>query len=151
MLTFFVTVCFLAAGLGTWLSGSGQTQWYPALRKPAGTPPDWVFGPVWSALYLCMAIAAWLVWKQGGWGEARAALLLFFLQLGLNAAWSGLFFGLRRPGLALADVLALWVLILLTMLAFQAWSSVAAWLLVPYLLWVAYAARLNFFLWRLNS
>jgi len=151
MLAFLISVCFGAAGVGSWVSRSGQSRWYSMLRKPPGTPPDWVFGPVWTVLYLCMGIAAWMVWRQAGWSGARLGLELWVLQLLLNVTWSWLFFGLRRPELALVDVVALWVLILLTVLAFQPVSVAAAWLLVPYLLWVAYAGRLNFLLWRLNS
>lgn len=150
MLAFFLAVCFIAAGVGSVLTGTGVTQWYAGLRKPPGTPPDWVFGPVWTGLYLCMGIAAWLVWQAAGWHAGAQALALWGVQLLVNVLWSWLFFGLHRPQWALVDVALLFILIALTMVAFQPFSSTAAWLLVPYLLWVAYAARLNYLLWQMN-
>lgn len=151
MLAFFIAVCFLAAAIGSRLGDAGPSNWYASLRKPSGTPPGWVFAPVWTVLYLCMAIAAWLVWQSAGWQGGSQALILWSAQLAVNVVWTWLFFGLHRPEWALADVIILWILILLTMLAFQPISTAAAWLLVPYLLWVAYAARLNYLLWRLNA
>lgn len=150
MLAFFIAVCFVAAGVGSRLSGAVPSLWYAGLRKPAGTPPGWVFGPVWTVLYVCMAIAAWLVWKRAGWQVGALALGLWGAQLTVNVVWSWLFFGMHRPEWALIDVAVLWVLIVLTLIAFQPISAAAAWLLVPYLLWVAYAARLNYLLWQLN-
>jgi tryptophan-rich sensory protein len=102
-------------------------------------------------LYLAMGVAAWLVWKRGGWSARGGALTLFLVQLALNAAWSGLFFGLRNPALGLAGIAVLWLAILLTLLAFRRVSVAAAWLFVPYLAWVTFAAALNFSIWRLNS
>ena len=132
------------------LTERGVREWYPELRKPSGTPPAWVFGPVWTTLYVLMAVSAWLVWYQYGWG-ARAALLIFFAQVALNAAWSGIFFGARQPGLAAAEILVLWLAIAYNIFVFYSLSAVAALLLVPYLLWVTYASYLNFSIWRLNS
>jgi tryptophan-rich sensory protein len=125
--------------------------WYAKLRKPAITPPNWIFGPVWTVLYLLMAISAWLVWRNAGWPGARFALVLFFLQLALNVAWSGLFFGLRRPAAALIEILLLWAAIVATAFAFRPLSMAAFWLMVPYAVWVLFAGFLNFLLWRLNS
>jgi len=126
-------------------------EWYEALNKPTWTPPNWVFGPVWTTLYAMMAVAAWLVWQHGGFVGQRRALTWFVIQLALNAAWTPLFFGLHHLGVALVGIVLLWGAIVMTALAFYRVSCVAAWLLVPYLAWVSFAAVLNFFLWRLNS
>jgi tryptophan-rich sensory protein len=126
-------------------------EWYASLRKPSWNPPGWIFGPVWTALYAMMAVAAWLIWRRGGWGKQRRPLLLFIVQLALNALWTPLFFGLHRPGLAFAEILLLWLAIALTLAAFWREHRAAAWLLAPYLAWVSFAALLNLTLWRLNA
>ena len=149
-LAFFIGVCFAAAGVGSLYTTPEIGGWYASLRKPAWTPPNWLFGPVWSALYLMMAVAAWLVWRERGLAGAALPLALFAAQLSLNALWSYLFFGLHRPGLGFAEIVALWLMILLTLLSFRGASATAALLLLPYLLWVTYAAALNFRIWRLN-
>lgn len=146
-----IAVCFAAAGIGSLLTTPSIDGWYAALMKPSWTPPNWVFGPVWSALYLCMAIAAWLVWRRAGFPGAGLALALFAVQLVLNVAWSAIFFWAHRPGLAFAEIAFLWLTILATTLAFRPLSRAAAWLMSPYLLWVAYAATLNYGIWRLNA
>ncbi|MCL6481213.1 MAG: tryptophan-rich sensory protein [Firmicutes bacterium] len=146
----FLAVVAAVQGLASWLTFPAVREWYPTLARPTWTPPDWVFGPVWTALYLMMAVAAWWVWRTGGWANARLALSLFALQLALNAAWSGLFFRLRSPAAGLVDILLLWIAIAATLLAFRRHSAVATWLLVPYFVWVSYAAALNFALWRMN-
>jgi len=122
-------------------------QWYAALNKPAWNPPPWIFGPVWSLLYVMMAVAAWLVWRQVGW---KRALVLYLIQLALNAAWTPIFFGAHQMGWALLEIIALWLAILLTLRSFLPISKPAAWLLTPYLAWVTFAAFLNFTLWRMN-
>ena len=139
------------AGLGGYWTSLGLGPWYDGLRKPPWTPPNRVFGPVWTALYASMAVAAWLVWRRRGthgspslWGSSA-------LQLALNLAWTGLFFALRRPGLAFGEIVLLWAAILATLLAFGRVSRWAALLMAPYLAWVSYAAALNFAIWRLNS
>lgn len=126
-------------------------EWYAGLAKPAWNPPNWLFGPVWTVLYILMAVAAWLVWRRQGLAGAALPLLVFVVQLVLNAMWSWLFFGLQRPGVALAEILVLWVAILVTILLFFRVRSVAGILLIPYLLWVSFAAVLNFTIWRLNG
>jgi tryptophan-rich sensory protein len=103
------------------------------------------------ALYTAMAVAAWLVWRRGGWATQRRPLLLFLAQLALNAVWTPLFFGLHRPDLAFGEIVLLWLAIAATLAAFCSVSPAAAWLLAPYLAWVSFAAVLNFTLWRLNS
>ena len=142
-----LAICFSAAGIGAqFLPG----EWYASLNKPTWNPPSWIFGPVWTALYTMMAISAWLVWRKLGWRDGREPLMMFGVQLMLNAAWSWLFFGLHRPDLALTDIVALWLAILTTIWTFRTISQVAAWLLVPYLAWVTFATLLNLALWRMN-
>lgn len=143
----WLLLCFAAASPGAvFVPG----EWYAALKKPAWNPPGWLFGPVWSALYTLMAVSAWLVWQRGGFHAQRRPLTLFLAQLALNAAWTPLFFGLHRPGVAFAEIILLWVAIAWTLAAFWPVHRVAAWLLVPYLAWVSFAAVLNGTLWRLN-
>ncbi len=144
----WLLLCFAAASLGALFMPG---EWYATLKKPAWNPPGWVFGPVWSALYTMMAVAVWLVWRQGGFARQSRPLGLFLAQLVLNAAWTPLFFGLHRPGLAFAEILLLWLAIAWTITAFWPVHRVAAWLLVPYLAWVSFAAVLNGTLWRLNA
>jgi tryptophan-rich sensory protein len=146
LLGFVVLVSAVAAVGARYMPG----DWYAALRKPSWTPPNWLFGPVWTVLYLAMAVAAWLVWREGGLRVQTVPLSLFAGQLILNAAWSWLFFGLHRPGAALVDIVALFALILATALAFRPVSPAAAALLLPYLGWVGFATALNAALWWLN-
>ncbi len=146
----FLALTFAVAGIGGWFTSMGVGDWYATIRKPSFNPPSAVFGPVWTVLYALMAVAAWLVWRRAGFHGASAALALFFIQLALNLAWSGLFFALRSPGLALLDIAALWVAILATVVLFFQHSTWAGALLVPYLLWVSFAALLNGAIWRLN-
>lgn len=149
-LVVFIGVCFAAAGVGAMLTASSVNGWYATLRKPSWNPPKEVFGPVWSLLYLCMAIAAWLVWRRQGLAGAAIPLAIFAVQLTLNVAWSGLFFALHRPWLAFADILLLWGAILLTMVSFNRVTPLASWLLLPYLVWVTFAAALNLTLAKMN-
>jgi tryptophan-rich sensory protein len=143
----WLLACFAAAAMGgLFMPG----EWYASLKKPSWNPPGWIFGPVWSALYAMMSVAAWLVWKRGGFVVQRRPLALFLAQLVLNAAWTPLFFGLHRPGAAFAEILLLWLAIAWTIAAFWRVHRVAAWLLAPYLAWVGFAAVLNGTLWRLN-
>jgi benzodiazapine receptor len=132
-----------------WTSTSVKT-WYVRLRKPSFNPPAWLFAPVWLLLYLMMATSAWLVWRNAGWSVPRPVFILFFVQLGFNLAWSGLFFGLHRPGLAFFDILLLLAAIVATAITFRLFSELAFWLLIPYAAWVAFASLLNFEIWRLN-
>jgi translocator protein len=143
----WLLLCFAASSLGAFFMPG---EWYAGLAKPSWNPPGWIFGPVWTLLYTIMAVASWLVWKRGGWAVQRRPLTFFVVQLGLNAAWTPLFFGLQRPGWAFAEILLLWVAIVGTIAAFRPVSRAAAWLLVPYLAWVSFAAVLNGTLWRLN-
>lgn len=140
----FVVITFCAPLAGMF---SPPGDWYASLNKPSWNPPAWIFGPVWTALYLMMAIAAWLVWKRSGW---CGALWIYLVQLLLNAAWTPIFFGAREIGWALVAIIALWAAILCTLLAFLRVSRVAGWMLLPYLAWVSFATVLNFTLWRMN-
>lgn len=144
----WLALCFSAASLGAiFLPG----EWYAALKKPVWNPPGWIFGPVWTALYAMMAVAAWLVGQRDGVTAQRRPLALFLTQLALNAAWTPLFFGLHRPDLAFAAIVLLWLMLAATLAAFRPVSRVAAWLLAPYLVWVSFATALNYVLWRLNA
>lgn len=147
----FLAVCYAAAGVGVLLSWDAIPTWYVGLNKPSWNPPNWVFGPVWMVLYTMMAIAAWRVWKQGDQRGARLALGLFWFQLVLNVAWSGVFFGLRQPDWAFLEIVILWLAILATALAFRKFSRFAFWMMIPYLAWVGFAAVLNLTIWRMNA
>lgn len=146
-----ILICFAVAGLGAVATNPEIRNWYQAIRKPAWTPPNWLFGPVWTVLYLAMAVAAWLVWKRAGWEANSVALWLFVIQLALNLAWSFIFFKYHSPAWAFVDIALLWIAILATAMKFAGVSAVAALLLVPYLIWVTYAASLNFAIWRMND
>ena len=145
-------ILWVAASLTAGLIGSQfmPGEWYASLVKPAWTPPNAVFGPVWTVLYVLMGIAAWLVWLKAGFSGATAPLVLFIVQLGLNALWSYLFFGMHQPMLAFFEIVILWIMILLTLIYFWRVRPVAGALLLPYLRWVGFASALNFQLWRLN-
>lgn len=145
----FVVACFTAAAIGSAFTFKSVSSWYPTLAKPAGTPPSWVFGPVWTTLYVLMAVAAWRVWLRHT-HDIRVPLGLFFIQLGLNAIWSVLFFGLRRPAFALLEIILLWGAIVATIVSFASVSIAAAWLMVPYVTWVSYAMYLNSGIWWKN-
>ena len=147
-LVVLLILCFAVAGLGGLATTPSIANWYAGLAKPSWTPPGWVFGPVWSMLYLSMAVAAWLVWRQG---SAAVPMTLFGIQLVFNAAWSWLFFGLHSPGAAFVDIVLLWTAIVATTVAFWRRSTLAGILFVPYLAWVSFAAVLNFTIWRLNG
>jgi benzodiazapine receptor len=142
-------VCFLAAGIGS-LASIRAGSFYTDLVRPDWAPPPEVFGPVWTVLYALMAVAAWLVWRQGGFRAARTALTLFLVQLVVNALWSWLFFAWQMGGAAFADIVLLWLLIVATLVAFARVRLLAAALLVPYLLWVSFASALNYTVWQLN-
>ncbi|MBX7207625.1 MAG: tryptophan-rich sensory protein [Verrucomicrobiaceae bacterium] len=144
----WLLLCFMAPALGAF---SLPGEWYASLRKPSWNPPGWLFGPVWTALYTMMAVAAWMVWKRGGFIVQRVALTRFLVQLALNAAWTPLFFGLHRPDWALVDIALLGLAVAMTIAAFHRVHRGAAWMLVPYLAWVSFATVLNFTLWRLNA
>ncbi len=144
-----IGLSLLAGAIGAAATFSSVNSWYPTLHKPDFNPPNAVFGPVWTALYLMMATAAWRVWRRHG-PAARTALTLYGLQLLLNLAWSLIFFGLHRIALALVEILALLALVAGTAASFWRRDRIAAALMIPYAAWVAFAATLNFAIWRLN-
>lgn len=145
----WLAASFTAAAIGAAASVQAGS-FYAQLARPEWAPPASVFGPVWTALYALMGVAAWLVWRIGGFPAARSALVLFVAQLAVNAIWSWLFFGWRLGALAFAEVLLLWVLIAATLAGFWRLRPLAGALLIPYLLWVSFAAALNYTLWQHN-
>lgn len=150
MLALLVGICVGIGGLGGAVTAESVTTWYATLNKPSFNPPNWIFGPVWTTLYVLMGVAAWRVWRTAGRDAARGPLALFALQLAVNLGWSVAFFGLRNPGLAVVVILALDLLVLATALTFRRIDRPAALLLVPYLAWISFATVLNVAIWRLN-
>ncbi len=140
----------LITALAGGLASADAGAFYAQLARPLWAPPAWLFGPVWSVLYLCMALSVSLVWTAGGFAAHRAALALFVLQLGLNGLWSWLFFAGHLGGAAFIDIVLLWLCIVGTIVLFWRVRPVAAYLLAPYLLWVSFAGALNLTLWQLN-
>lgn len=145
----WLLLSFAASATGAVASVQAAT-FYQQLAQPAWAPPSSVFGPVWTVLYALMGIAAWLVWREGGWRRQRGVLALFVVQLVVNALWSWLFFAWHRGALGFADIVLLWLLIVATLVGFWRVRPLAGALLVPYLCWVSFAAALNFAVWQLN-
>lgn len=141
-----------AAGLiGALFTTAAISGWYATLIKPELAPPNWIFGPVWTTLFLLMGIATFLVWKRGfARADVRVALIVFWAHLVLNTLWSIIFFGLQNPGAALIEIVVLWFSIVGAMILFARVSPAAAWLLAPYLAWVSFASYLNYMIWTLN-
>lgn len=146
----FILASFAAAAIGGAATAEHVRTWYPTLAKPAWTPPGWVFGPAWTLLYALMSVAAWRVWLIRKKPGARRALTLHFAQLVLNALWSVLFFGLKQPGLALVEIVVLWLLLLTIWRAFWRLDAAAGVLWTPYVAWVGFATALNGSIWWLN-
>ena len=147
-LALFLVACIgggAASGLAT-----PPGEWYASLATPAWTPPGWVFGPAWTLLYTLMAVAAWQVWRRRAATDVRMPLALFALQLALNLAWTPLFFGMQRPGLALAEIVLMLAVILATTASFVRVSTVATILMLPYCAWVCFATALNWAIWQMN-
>lgn len=143
-----VTLC-LTAGITSGLSSNGEiANWYTTIHKPNWNPPNWLFGPVWTILYILMGVALALVWHVGK--ENKTAITLFIVQFALNLCWSFIFFGLHQIGFAFAEIMIMWSLIVATIIAFSKLNKTAAWLLVPYVSWVSFAAILNGTIWYLN-
>jgi translocator protein len=149
-LLLWLGLCFAVAGVGGRWTAAEVSGWYRTLVRPAIAPPNWVFGPVWTTLYALMAIAAWQVWLSAASPMRTWGLILFLLQLGLNLAWSWIFFRQHAIGPALAEVLLLWAAIGTATLVFGRVSGVSAWLMAPYWAWVSFAALLNAAFWRSN-
>jgi tryptophan-rich sensory protein len=149
-LAILLGLCFAVAALGGAVTATSVGTWYQGLAKPSFNPPDWIFGPVWTALYAMMALAAALAWRHGVGTERRAALGWFLAQLALNLAWSCIFFGLQLVGLAFVCLTLLWIAVFGTLVHFWAIRRWAGLLLLPYLAWISFAGLLNFLIWRLN-
>ena len=137
--------------IGSIFTFSAIPTWYSTLVKPDINPPSWIFGPVWTTLYILMGISAFLIWEKGlDRKDTRTALWAFGIQLILNSSWSIIFFGLHNPGWAFLNIIVLWLTILLTMILFYKISRPAMYLLIPYILWVTFASYLNYSIWILN-
>lgn len=150
-LIFSLFICLFAGFIGSFFTTPAIPTWYATLQKPSFAPPNWVFFPVWTSLFIMMGISLFLVWQKG-WEDkkVKTAIYIFAGQLILNAMWSVVFFGLRSPFLGLMEIIILWVAILATILSFMKVSKTAACLLIPYVLWVSFAAFVNFSIWRIN-
>lgn len=147
-----IAICLLVGFVGGRITSGEIDSWYLTIHKPTWNPPNWLFFPVWTTLYVLMGIALFLVWKHpGGTRAYRLALLAFFIQLLLNFLWSVIFFNLHSPAVAFGEIVLLWIAILCTIIAFKPFSRVAAWLLVPYIAWVSFAAFLNYTIMTLNG
>ena len=143
--------CYLAAFIGSIFTAPEISTWYATLVRPSFAPPDWLFGPVWTALYTMMGVSAYLVWREGlADPRVKVAMAVFAIQLAANVSWSAAFFGLRSPLAGLAVIIVLWALIALNIQKFREVSRTAGLLLIPYILWVTFAMVLNFSIWRLN-
>jgi translocator protein len=141
----------MAGIIGGIITATSVMDWYPTLRKPSFTPPDWLFGPTWTVLFVIMGIAAYLVLRSGIQGKlVKISLGIFLVQLVLNLLWSIVFFGLKSPGGAMIEIVFLWLAILITAIYFFKVSMAAGWLMLPYIAWVSFAAILNFQIWRIN-
>jgi translocator protein len=150
-LFFWVGICFLVAWTGAQVSpGIASSEWYDTLIKPNWNPPGWLFGPVWTTLYTMMGIAAWLIWKEFGFKNAKSALIFFLIQLFLNGLWSQVFFGMQELGWALVEIIILLGTIIFTTYLFFQKNSISGWLMVPYIAWVSFATVLNATIWMLN-
>jgi tryptophan-rich sensory protein len=147
-----IAITLLVGAIAGYFTTSGVNGWYAVANKPSFNPPNWVFAPVWTALYIMMGIALYLVWSKEGIDKdvKQTALVLFAVQLGLNFAWSFIFFYAQQPGWAFVDIVFMWLAILLTIFWFGKISPLSAWLLVPYISWVSFASLLNFYIWKLN-
>ena len=146
----FLLLSFLAAAIGGYATWTSVGTWYPTLQKPSWTPPSAVFSPVWTILYILMAIAAWRVWRVGSPEDARMTFRLHGAQLALNALWSILFFGMRQPGAALVEIIVLWLVLIRLQVRFSQTDRLAGFLWAPYVAWVSFAAVLNASIWELN-
>ena len=147
-----ILIPLLVGGISGYFTSSGVNGWFATANKPWFNPPNWIFAPVWTALYVMMGIALYLVWRTETISSSvkQTAVILFVIQLTLNFFWSLIFFKLQQPGWAFAEIIIMWLAILFTILWFGKISSTAAWLLVPYICWVSFASVLNYAIWKLN-
>ncbi|MGA2668921.1 MAG: TspO/MBR family protein [Ignavibacteria bacterium] len=146
-----VVVCLLAGIIGSFFTSKNIPTWYATINKPTFKPPNWIFGPVWTVLYLMMGISLFLVWRQRDTVNISQAVMFFSIQLILNALWSFIFFGMKLLLLGFIEICLLWIFILLSIISFSGISLTASLLLIPYLLWVSYASVLNYFIFKLNN
>lgn len=146
----FLVLCAAVSAIGGVVTATSVDTWYATIAKPSFNPPNWIFGPVWTALYIAIAFAGWRVWRLGGFAANRLALILWGLQLAVNLAWSFLFFGAKEIGIAFAEILVLFSLVLVTGCFLWRADRVAGLLFLPYAAWVAFASLLNGAIWRLN-
>jgi translocator protein len=146
-----ILIPFIAGAIGSFFTSPAITGWYSLIEKPRINPPSWVFGPAWTIIYILMGISLYLIWSKGcKENKVKVAISIFMIQLMLNSVWSILFFGLKNPGLAFIEIFFLWISILITIIFFYKISKKAAYLLVPYILWVSFASYLNYSIWILN-
>ena len=146
-----VLLCLVVGSMGSLVTTTGSGSWYESLEKPAFTPPNWVFGPVWTTLFILMGIALYLVWQSGTERrDVQIALAVFGIQFALNVLWSFLFFGMQSPLLGLVEIVLLWIMIAVTIVLFYQIRKIAGYLLVPYIVWVTIATALNYSVYILN-
>ena len=146
-----IMIPLMVGAIAGFFTGESVNSWYVNVNKPSFNPPSWLFAPVWTALYLMMGIAFYLVWKAAATDALKKQAMTFYaVQLFLNFIWSFIFFYLQQPGWAMVDIVLMWIMILFTIIWFGKISPVAAWLLVPYICWVSFAALLNYSIWKLN-
>jgi benzodiazapine receptor len=153
ILDYYPLGLFLLANFAAACSGAffRPGQWYEDLKKPSWRPPNWVFAPAWSVLYVMIAIAGWMVWEDAGPGESTLPMTIYFVHLVLNFAWSGIFFGMKRIDLAFFEIIALWGTLIAIIVTFHPINTTAAYLLIPYLFWASFAGVLNFVVWQMNK
>ena len=145
-----VSFTLVFGGLGGIVTSGEIANWYAGLHKPSFNPPNYLFGPVWSLLYLLMGISLYLIWKEPASSAKTKSIIIFFIQFALNFCWSFIFFKFHQTGIAFAEIILMWIFILLTIISFSKLSKTAAWLLVPYIAWVSFASLLNCSIWQLN-
>lgn len=144
-----VAICEIAGILGSLFNLKSIPKWYSKQKKPIFNPPNWIFGPVWTALYFLMGLSLYFVWVSGK--DVSLQLIFFSFQLILNVAWSAIFFGMKKPSFAFIEIILLWISIIINIVVFYSISNISSYLLIPYLLWVSFAAVLNFSIWNLNK
>ena len=146
-----LAIPLIVGAIAGFFTSTSVNGWFTTIHKPSFNPPDWIFAPVWTTLYILMGIAFYLVWKSNTEHKVKKVAIIFYsIQLVLNFLWSFIFFGYHQPGWALADIILLLAMILLTTLWFERISVAAAWLMVPYICWVSFATVLNYYIWKLN-
>ena len=145
-----ILIVFSFGFIGSFFTTSSITNWYAFINKPLFSPPNWIFGPVWTLLYILMGVSAFLIWQKRDNLKTKPALIFYGIQLILNALWSIIFFGMHNPGLALLEIIILWLFILITLIKFYKINKTAGLLFIPYLLWVSFASILNYAIWILN-